>query len=218
MLSTMVTDGSTMAREEPRVAASDVEPVVVEQPVKIDECLVDALAPFPDADPPQCRVADLLVIGLALAERMVRQLRVRHQPPVEEQARADAGAERDDELEPGAAHDLETLEICVVGDADGSAETCLQRAGEIEPCPRSQQLGHDRRSGAPERVTKCGAVSTMPLRTTPLKADRHAVEVRQGRNERSKGVDEVPGCARIATWAPGPGPRRACRPRPARKP
>ena len=71
---------------------------------------------------PQRSVTQLLVVGLAVAERMVGQLEVRSKLSVEEQRRAYAGPEGDDELEPGAAHDVQALQVGVVGDPHRTAE------------------------------------------------------------------------------------------------
>ena len=89
-------------------------------------------------------VAELLVVGLVPPEGMMGQLQVRREPPVEEQCRADAGPERDDELEPGAAHDVETLKVGVIDDPHGSPEARRQASGEVEASPCRQQLVHDR--------------------------------------------------------------------------
>ena len=53
---------------------------------------------------------------------MVSQLEVRSQLAVQEQSSPDAGAERDDELEPGAAHDFQALQVGVVDDTGGASQ------------------------------------------------------------------------------------------------
>ena len=146
--------------------------------MEVGETLVDALAPFPHTDPPQRRVAELLVIGLVLAEGMVRQLEMRHQLAVQEQARADAGAERDDELEPGAAHDLQTLEVSVIDDADRTAEARLQRRREIETGPGGQQLGDYRCSGGTRVGHEVGRRQDDTFTDDAVETDRDPVEVR----------------------------------------
>ena len=165
----MMTAGSTWP-ERAGVASPDIEAVVVERDVEVAERLFESLAPLLRANTSQGGVTELLVVGLAPPEGMMGQLQVRSEPPIEEQGRADAGPEGDDELEAGAAHDVEALKIGVVYHPHGSTEASRQAGGELEAS--SSAVTSFCTTGAPaavERVTRFGAVSTTPLRTTPGK-------------------------------------------------
>ena len=140
----MVTDGVHVADEEPGVATADVEPVVVQSTWKLAIASSSRLRHFFCTDAAQRRVAELLVVGLPLPEGMMSQLEVRSQLAVQEQRRPDPRAERDDELEPGAAHDVQALQVGVVGDADRVAEAlAASAAARSNPVHAAQQLGDD---------------------------------------------------------------------------
>src|SRR5205823_13918026 len=78
------------------VAAADVEVIEVRQGPEVVDRPPHPLVPLLLADFLASGVAELLVVRLALAERMVRQLEVRPQPAVEVEAGPEAGAEGDD--------------------------------------------------------------------------------------------------------------------------
>src|SRR5262249_60161034 len=98
--------------------------------------LLDPLFPAPAADLLARRVAELLLVGLAMPEGMVRKLQMRAEPTVEVEARAEAGSQRDHHLHALAGDDGETLQVGIVGDADRLAERSLQRLGQVEALPR----------------------------------------------------------------------------------
>lgn len=108
------------------VAAANVQPVVIDQHVEVRDCLVNALSPFPGANVLKCCVAELLVICLAFPKRVMRELEVRREPPIDQQRRADARAQCHDELNSRAAHDLEPLNVSVVGNPNRMAEARRQ--------------------------------------------------------------------------------------------
>src|SRR5688572_6474432 len=97
--------GRQRAVEPARVAAADVEVVEPRQLTQVVDRAQHTLLPLVVADLLARRVAELLVVRLALAERLVRDLEMRAQAAVLEQRRAEAGAERDDHLDAFAAHD-----------------------------------------------------------------------------------------------------------------
>ena len=61
--------------------------------------------------------AETLLVRASLLERVVTQLEVRHEAAIDEERRAEAGAEGEDELDAPARDHAEPLEVGVVGDA-----------------------------------------------------------------------------------------------------
>src|SRR5690606_8969855 len=90
--------GERVGGDQPRVAAAEVEMLVVQNGLEGGDHLGDAAAEPRAADTSELGVADALLVGLALLEGMVTQLEVGHEPPIDEERRAEAGAEREDEL------------------------------------------------------------------------------------------------------------------------
>ncbi|HEU5193346.1 MAG TPA: hypothetical protein VFW70_01310, partial [Methylomirabilota bacterium] len=82
-----------------RVAAADVEAVVVDQPAQHLQRALGPPVPGAAADPAQGLVADEIVVRRRGQARMHGEVEVRQQCAVEEQRRADARAESDHELE-----------------------------------------------------------------------------------------------------------------------
>src|SRR5437764_3140614 len=130
------------------VPASDVHLVVEEQRVQGVDGEPDPLVPLLVPDPAASRIAEVLVVRFVLSQRVVRQLHVRRQPSVEEQAGADTGAQRHHQLEPLALHHGRALQVGVVDDLGRLAEGRIERGGEIEAAPRLDEDGHRLRAGA----------------------------------------------------------------------
>ena len=74
---------------------------------------------------------------------MVGELEMRRELAVEQEGRADAGPERDDELQPRAAHDSQALQVGVVGDPHRMAETFGHHVGQVESRPGRHELRDD---------------------------------------------------------------------------
>lgn len=112
--------------DEPRrIAAADMEDVVVDQ-------RVHAPAPFFNALAMQRGVADVLVVGLPLPDRMLGQFQMRHEIAVPEQRGANPGAERENHLEAIAFDEAEALYIGIVQHARWPTERAC------EPLSRSK--------------------------------------------------------------------------------
>src|SRR5262245_61624968 len=73
------------------VAAADIEVIEVGQPAHVGDRLLDPFVPAHRANLLARGVAELLVVGLALAERMMRELEMRPHPAVLVEAGAEAG-------------------------------------------------------------------------------------------------------------------------------
>ena len=116
------TSPSSSRLDPPGVAPADVEVVEEEQRVELGDRLADPGVPAVVADVLAGPLAQLLVVGLALAERLVGDLEVREEGAVEEQRGAEPGAEGDDELEALALDHRRALDVRVVGDLGRLAE------------------------------------------------------------------------------------------------
>ena len=79
---------------------------------------------FQRSSPISLRVglAQLVVVGLALAEGLVGDLQVGHQLALVEDPGAEPGAEGDGQLQPRARDDRRPLDVGVVGHLGGDAE------------------------------------------------------------------------------------------------
>src|SRR5262249_54054917 len=95
--------------------------------------------PFLVADLLSRLVAEKVLVALA-AERVVAHLDVGHEPAVDEQGRAEAGAERDHELDAAAGDRAEALHVRVVQRPRGALESLLQLAREIEAEPLGMEV------------------------------------------------------------------------------
>src|SRR3954454_3681017 len=97
-----------------RVAASDVEPVDVQERVEHLDGGEHPLAPAAVPDTAAGSVAELILEGAASLERHESQLEGRRGRAFEEDRRTEAGAEGEHQLEPFAANDGEPVHVGVV--------------------------------------------------------------------------------------------------------
>src|SRR5580765_5035158 len=88
-----------------RVAAADVEVVVVEQGVQDGDDVFQARIPFLAPDLLEFTVAEILVVSPIVVDRMMCQLQMRRDLAVTEEGTAEPGAEGDNELEALALDD-----------------------------------------------------------------------------------------------------------------
>src|SRR5258708_39641916 len=102
---------------------------------------LEPLAPAPLADDLERVLAELLLVRLALAERVVAELEVGDEHAVEKEARADSGAERDGELDPLPLDRAVALHVGVVGDVDRLRDSARERAAQVEVLPLAVELG-----------------------------------------------------------------------------
>src|SRR5690606_3219831 len=119
------------------VAAAEMQHVVIEDRRELIEHFPDALAPFLFAQPLELGVADALLVRLSLLEWVMAELEVRHEVAIDEQGGAEAGPERQHELDPAPVDDAVALQIGVVDDAHGDARDPTKIAFEIVLLPRS---------------------------------------------------------------------------------
>src|SRR5207344_1012425 len=96
---------------------------------------LDPLVPLRGAGGLASRVAELLLVALALPERMMRQLQVRGQATIQVEGGAEAGAEGDDQLDPLALDRGQPLHVGVVANPGGPAKALGHRLAEIEAYP-----------------------------------------------------------------------------------
>src|SRR4051812_44127524 len=97
----------------PGVAATDIETVEVGQPAQIADRLLDALVPSLAADFLARRIAELLVVGLAIAERMMGELEMRCQAAIEVEPGAEPSPQRHHHLDPLAGDHRQALQVGV---------------------------------------------------------------------------------------------------------
>lgn len=185
------------------VAAAEVAPVEVDEGLQGGERPADAAAPFVRSDPGEGRVAQLLVVGLALAERVVGELEVRRQGAIEEQRRADPGAERDHHLEALAGHDGHALQVGVVGHPGRPTEPGADRPGEVEAAPGLAERRHDRRARA-VLGDEVGSRDDVALADDAGEADRDAVVRGQRGDQARDDVDEARRLERVGRRHPDP--------------
>src|SRR5579864_3987658 len=96
------------------VAAAEVEHIIMQQGVDDIERFADAAAPFLGTMRSPRFIADIVVIGLALVDRMMCQLKMRGEMAVREDGAAYAGAEREHYFEPAPRDDAEPLHFRII--------------------------------------------------------------------------------------------------------
>ena len=149
-----------------RVPPAEVAAVEVREHLEVPERGHDPPAPPARPDPFQRDPAELLVVGPAVAERLVGKLEVRHEHTVVEESRPDPGPERHDELETLAGDDGETLQVGVVRDPGRFAELLGEGPGDVESRPGRDELRVDPRAKAAlGHELRFGSIR--PFRTTP---------------------------------------------------
>src|SRR5215510_15696113 len=77
--------------EMPSVAATDVEHIVVQERVHHLDHPQDTPVPLLLSVPVQRVIADIVVVGASVVERMLRELEMGRQPSAREHSAADAG-------------------------------------------------------------------------------------------------------------------------------
>src|SRR6266851_6947466 len=93
------------------VSSTQIQDVIVHERVDVLDDLEHALVPLPAAERLARGVADILIVGLVLVDRVLRQLEVWRERPVAEDRAADAGAERQHNLEPLPLDDPQPLDL-----------------------------------------------------------------------------------------------------------
>src|SRR5262249_28474928 len=124
-----------------------------------------------------CRIAELLLVGLAVAKRMVGELEVRAGPTIKIKARAEPGAERDHHFHALARDDRQALQIGIVGHPHRLAQGGLERAGEVEAEPRL--------------VAEIGGRPHAAGTYHPRKADRYTLVVAKRRHQARQHLDHL---------------------------
>src|SRR5262249_49613670 len=99
---------------------------VVQERVDVLDDLEYALVPLLVAERLPRRVADILVVGLVLVDRVLCELEMRSKRAIAEDCAADAGTECQDDLEPVPLDDAESLDLGVVEQARRLAQTMRQ--------------------------------------------------------------------------------------------
>ncbi len=122
-----------------RIAAADVQPVVVErlaparQSLRAGACSTSSC---PSSETRGCRVR---LRRSCLVERMMAELEM-NPMSVDEEHRSESGAEGDDQLVALARDASEALHVGVVGDSHGSLELLLQRRLKREIFPSFAEI------------------------------------------------------------------------------
>src|ERR1700677_2087234 len=99
-----------------RIAAADVQPVVIERPRQLVNRLAQILVPLLLALLEERAVAEFVFVSLAFVERVMAELEM-NPMPLHEEHRSESGAERDDQLVAVAGDASEALHVSVVGDS-----------------------------------------------------------------------------------------------------
>jgi hypothetical protein len=117
------------------VAAAEIQYIIVKERIEDLDRLADAVAPFLRTLAPQGLAPDIIVIGLVVVDRMLRQFEMRHQHAIAEYRSASAGAERQHDLQSSPLDDSEALDLGVVVQTNRLAETLGQGGGQWEIAP-----------------------------------------------------------------------------------
>ena len=159
------------------------------QVAQIADGLVHPLVPPLFADLLAGGLAQLLVVGLALPERLVGDLEMRHQLPLVEEPGAESGAEGDGELESLAADHRRPLDVGIVGHLGGQAEHLGECGRQVEARPQLGQIVVD--GGArPVFGREMGGGQDFPVTHHPRKPHRRPLGFRQRRHQLRQGGDE----------------------------
>ena len=97
-----------------RVAAAQVQHIVVQERVDGLNRLQNVSVPFLLSVTMQRLVAGVLIVGLSVVERVLRQLQMWRKPSIRKHGAADAGPQRQDDLQATARNDAQTLDLCIV--------------------------------------------------------------------------------------------------------
>src|SRR5262249_55966176 len=126
--------------DEPRVAASDVERVVVEERLERRDRLAEPAIPFPLARLLERLEPELVLVGLVPPRRVMAELQVGHETALEEEGAPEGRPERDHELDAVALHDAEALHVRVVAAAYGLAESFREHAVQVVSDPTGPEV------------------------------------------------------------------------------
>src|SRR5262245_16137356 len=91
-------------------------------------------------------VAGILVVGLAIVERMLRQLQMWRKPTVHEHGAADAGSQGQDDLQSAAGKDAQALYLGIVEQARWALQTLCHSLFQRVSAPgfiAEVRRGHD---------------------------------------------------------------------------
>ena len=124
-----------LALDQARISAAEVDDVRVEDRLNHREDLAHALAPTLLPAALERGVADQLFVRLLPAERVVRELEVRHVMAVDEERAAHPRAEGEHHLDALAAHDAVALHARVVEHANRLAGGLRERRAERKAGP-----------------------------------------------------------------------------------
>ena len=130
------------------VPASDVEVVEEQQGPEVGDGLVHPFVPALLTDLFAGGLAQLLVVGLALAEGLVGDLEVGHELALVEEPAPEPGAQGDGQLQPLAPDHRSALDVGIVGHLGGQAERRGQLGGQVVLRPLLGQVGVDRAARA----------------------------------------------------------------------
>ena len=149
------------------VAPADIEMVEAHDLAQDVDDLGDALVPRLFALLPASGVADVFVIGLSAADRMVGEFEMRHDFAVAKDCRAGPGPEGQDHLDAVALDRAKSLDIGVVQNPDWLAPMVAQRLLQVEAgqgfgpeigCRQQPSVAHiagETNRDAVERAERC---------------------------------------------------------------
>ena len=129
-----------MSLEEPGVAASQVENAALERRAQRRDGFAQTLRPDAEPDALERRIAEQILVALVVTPRVVPQLEVGNQAAIEEQGRADAGAEGEHQLHAFAFDHGEPLHVGVVRGVGGLAGEARDLSRDVDPDPRSIEV------------------------------------------------------------------------------
>src|SRR5262249_8292447 len=118
------------------IPATEIKYVVMQQVIDDTDGAQDATIPFLRRKREAGLGADIVVIGVVFADRMLRKLQVRCEPPLAEYCAADARTEREHDLEASPSNDPQPLYLRIVEQARGLAEAPRRRRFERIVPPR----------------------------------------------------------------------------------
>src|SRR5215467_2553361 len=152
-------------REVPSVAAAQVKHIVVQERLNGLDRLQDAPIPPLLSAVMQRRVAGILVVGLAIVERVLRQLQMWRKPSVQEHCAADAGPQGQDDFQSAARNHAQALHLGIVE----------------QPRWALQMLCHSRfqRESAPGFVAEVRRSYDVAAAHDTRKSDRDPLEARE---------------------------------------
>src|SRR5712671_3951855 len=161
------------------VAAADVQVIEPHDLAQDVDRLCDSFVPGLLSLLPAGRVADVFIIGLVSADRVMGELEMRHDLTVAKYRGAGAGPERQHHFDPPALDGAKTLDIGIVENADRLAQMLREHRLQIEI---RQAFG-----------AEIGSGQNPPVAHITRKPDRHPLEVAERRYRLIDGADEILG-------------------------